>query len=575
MKNKILGSLAILTLTIPLSTEALSKSETVYGKLNSDGSLKNIYVNEHLINNDKLSTIDDYSDLKGIINLNGNETFSVNNTNLTWNALGNDIYYQGKYESELPIKMNITYKLDGNAMNVDDMIGKSGKVEINIKYTNTDKHIVNVNGKNELLYTPFVVTMGTTISNKNSNIVVSNGKIVSNGTSSVIVGISTPGLYESLGLSELKNMDTITITYDTTCFELNTIYSMVTPKLITSSDLSQFDKLNSLYSKVNELQTNMNLIDESTTKVKEGSNLLKTKLGTAINSLSNNNTNALNNEQLTSIKNQTVSTVKSTFTNEYKNNLANTTWNTVKANISSNDSNVVGYVTNSVSEAVIEYLKSVNEYNDYVACETGKATVSKGGTMTNEQTASCLVIKNDKTLPYIQKAATTSSTKTASSVSLYVAEKVSKEVAVTVAETSAINTASTISTNLSNEVANTVKNASISTITSSLTELYNGVTELDNGINELSNGVSKYNNEGIKKLSSIVNGDVKTTTERIKSLVKLGENYKTISNENNIDGETKFVFVVDSKKFVEPTVVKESTEVKTTLIDRIKNLFKF
>lgn len=575
MKNKILGSLAILTLTIPLSTEALSKSETVYGKLNSDGSLKNIYVNEHLINNDKLSTIDDYSDLKGIINLNGNETFSVNNTNLTWNALGNDIYYQGKYESELPIKMNITYKLDGNAMNVDDMIGKSGKVEINIKYTNTDKHIVNVNGKNELLYTPFVVTMGTTISNKNSNIVVSNGKIVSNGTSSVIVGISTPGLYESLGLSELKNMDTITITYDTTCFELNTIYSMVTPKLITSSDLSQFDKLNSLYSKVNELQTNMNLIDESTTKVKEGSNLLKTKLGTAINSLSNNNTNALNNEQLTSIKNQTVSTVKSTFTNEYKNNLANTTWNTVKANISSNDSNVVGYVTNSVSEAVIEYLKSVNEYNDYVACETGKAIVSKGGTMTNEQTASCLVIKNDKALPYIQKAATTSSTKTASNVSLYVAEKVSKEVAVTVAETSAINTASTISTNLSNEVANTVKNASISTITSSLTELYNGVTELDNGINELSNGVSKYNNEGIKKLSSIVNGDVKTTTERIKSLVKLGENYKTISNENNIDGETKFVFVVDSKKFVEPTVVKESTEVKTTLIDRIKNLFKF
>ena len=575
MKNKILGSLALLTLTIPLSTEALSKNETVYGKLNSDGSLKNIYVNEHLINNDKLSTIDDYSDLKGIINLNGSETFTSNNTSLTWNALGNDIYYQGKYESELPIKMNITYKLDGNDMNIDDMIGKSGKVGITIKYTNTDKHIVNVNGKNELLYTPFVVTMGTTISNKNTNIEVSNGKIVSNGTSSVIVGISTPGLYESLGLSELKNMDTITITYDTTCFELNTIYSMVTPKLITSTDLSAFDKLNSLYSKVNELQSNMNLIDESTTKVKEGSNLLKTKLGDSINGLSNNNTNALSSEQLTAIKNQTVNTVKSTFTTEYKNNLANTTWNSVKANMSSNDSNVVSYVTNSVSEAVAEYLKSVNEYNDYVACETGKAILSKGGTMTNEQTASCLVIKNDKTLPYVQQAATTSGSKTASNVSSYVAEKISKEVAVTVAETSAINTASTISTSLSNEVANTVKNASISALTSSLTELYNGVTELDNGINQLSDGVSKYNNEGIKKLSTIVNGDVKTTSERIKSLVKLGENYKTISSENNIDGETKFVFVVDSKKYVKPVTVKENTEVKTTFIDRVKNLFKF
>ncbi len=45
------------------------------------------------------------------------------------------------------------------------------------------------------------------------------------------------GLYESLDLSSLKNTDTIKITYETTCFELSSMYSVITPKLVDSSDL--------------------------------------------------------------------------------------------------------------------------------------------------------------------------------------------------------------------------------------------------------------------------------------------------------------------------------------------------
>ena len=53
--KKILASSLVLTLALtPISTLALSKEETVYAKLNSDGSVKSILVNEHLINNEKL-----------------------------------------------------------------------------------------------------------------------------------------------------------------------------------------------------------------------------------------------------------------------------------------------------------------------------------------------------------------------------------------------------------------------------------------------------------------------------------------------------------------------------------------
>ena len=40
--------------TLPVNVFALEKNETVYAKLGYDGKVKNIVVNEQLINNDKL-----------------------------------------------------------------------------------------------------------------------------------------------------------------------------------------------------------------------------------------------------------------------------------------------------------------------------------------------------------------------------------------------------------------------------------------------------------------------------------------------------------------------------------------
>ena len=72
----------------------------------------------------------------------------------------------GKYENNLPIDVSIKYSLDGKEMNLDDMLGLSGKVSITVSYKNNDKHIVRVNGKSETLYTPFVVMFGTVLDNE-------------------------------------------------------------------------------------------------------------------------------------------------------------------------------------------------------------------------------------------------------------------------------------------------------------------------------------------------------------------------------------------------------------------------
>ena len=561
-------ALTMLLVSLPINTKALTRDETVYSKIENNGEVKSIYVNEHLINNEKINDLKDYTELKEIFNLNGDEKFSIDGSTITWNSNGNDIFYQGKYENNLPVTLKITYKLDGKETSINDMLGKKGKVDITIKYINNDKHNVLINGNYETLYTPFVVMMGTSINEKtSSNITINNGKIVSNGTKNFIVGISTPGLYESLKISNFKDLDTIKISYDTTCFELGSIYSVITPKIIESSDLKIFDKIDNLVNKVDTLQKNTDLIEQNTLKLYNGSSLIREKLANSLKNL-NDDKNVLTDKQLDAISTKVEKETKKNFTDEYKNQLANSTWKTVSSSLTTSDevtTNITNIVSSSVTNAVTDYLKSVGEYEDYVKCQMGDNN-------------SCQVIANDKTLAYVKaaalKSASDSSKNVSSYVSSYTAEKVTKTVAPIVAENAALETSKTVSKSVANEVANSVKEASINTISSSLNELYEGIVKLDDGLKELSTGITKYNNEGIKNISNLVNNDVKGISARIKALTKLSNDYKTIQESKKINGSTKFIYVIDSVSYVPEKVVNNVAQTEISFWERLKNLFK-
>ena len=563
MKNilkKVTASMLVITL---LSTSfpvyALTKNETVYGKLGEDGKVKNVYVNEQLINSEKESTIEDYTDLKDILNINSNETFTIDNNKIVWNAEGNDILYQGKYENNLPIDVSIKYSLNGKKMNLDDMLGLSGKVSITVSYKNNDKHIVRVNGKSETLYTPFVVMFGTVLDNEtNSNISVTNGKVTSNGTKSVIAALATPGLYESLNLQELKDMNQITISFDTTSFELKSMYSVVTPKLISNDDLKVFDKLDTLYKKADELGESMDLINNGSIKLKDGSNELKTTLKNSISALQKNNGDVLSDEQLNTIKSEATSTVKGKFTDEYKNSIATEAWSTVSGMLNPSSATAQSIGTEAVTKALTEYVNSL----------TDPALVQVAGGCIQGLIPASDSRCNEVNL--IKKYASIS----ASSAATSTAKIVSEEVAKRVSEQTAIKTAEELAPTLASKVANTVRDESLKTITTALNKLYGGVEELDNGINELNNGITRFNDEGIKVLTNLVNNNVKSMSEKVKALTKLGNEYKTVNSTNTIeDSETKLILVIDGKK---KEVVENNTTVevtKTTFWDRVKNLF--
>ena len=106
-----------------------SKEETVYVIAGADGKQQSVIVSDWLKNPNKETSLQDVSDLTDIENVKGDETWTANGTSLTWDAQGNDIYYQGKSETELPVTMNISYQLDGKDIAPAELAGKSGKVD--------------------------------------------------------------------------------------------------------------------------------------------------------------------------------------------------------------------------------------------------------------------------------------------------------------------------------------------------------------------------------------------------------------------------------------------------------------
>ena len=118
---------------------------------------------------------------------------------LIWKADQKDIYYQGESQKELPVECQIKYELDGKEAKPEEIVGKTGHVKITIQYTNKEEHKVNINGMEQKMYTPFVAVAGTVLQNDtNKNIEISNGKVINDGSKTLVMGMALPGLQESL-----------------------------------------------------------------------------------------------------------------------------------------------------------------------------------------------------------------------------------------------------------------------------------------------------------------------------------------------------------------------------------------
>ena len=267
---------------------ALTKDESVYVKLNENGDVQSTSITEHL-NDYSGNIINDKTTLNNIKNINGSEKFNLEGNDLIWETKGNDIFYQGKYNKDLPISIDVKYYLDGEEKTVNEMLGKKGNIRIDLTYKNNSYKNMNINGKSEKMYVPYMIVTTTLLNNNdNKNISVTNGKVIDNGVGSIVMAMSTPGLDESLKLNDLKDFNKVEINYYTESFELNSIYSVVTTSLFDDNSLDMFGEVNNLYKSIDLLQSNMDTIVGASKELSNGTSQMNegiTQLNTRVQEL--------------------------------------------------------------------------------------------------------------------------------------------------------------------------------------------------------------------------------------------------------------------------------------------------
>ena len=233
--------------------QKISKDETVYVLTGADGSVKKIIVSDWLKNELGSASVADKSDLSDIENVKGDESYTINGDNMTvWDAQGNDIYYQGNIQKELPVGLSVRYYLNGKSVSPEELKGKSGKVTIRFDYENRQYETVQINGVNQRIYVPFAMLTGMILDNDTfQNVQITNGKLVNDGDRTMVVGLAFPGLQENLNLSrdDLSIPDSMEITADVTNFSLGMTVTLACNDLFSQLgdvDLTSLDSTSAL-----------------------------------------------------------------------------------------------------------------------------------------------------------------------------------------------------------------------------------------------------------------------------------------------------------------------------------------
>ena len=178
---------------------------------------------------------------------------------------GKYIYYQGTTDKELPVSVKLTYFLDGKEVKPDELKGKSGHLKIQVQYTNNEKKTVTVDGKEEEVYTPFVMMTGMILPNETfSNVTIDNGKVISDGSRNIVVGFGIPGLKDSLDLDEETTKEAedkgVTIPEnfemeaDVTDFTMSSTFTVALTDLLDDMDMDNIIDVDSLKDSLNELE---------------------------------------------------------------------------------------------------------------------------------------------------------------------------------------------------------------------------------------------------------------------------------------------------------------------------------
>lgn len=255
------------------NTAATTGTDTAYVTEMAAGSteatITQAITNELAVSNKSTLATDTRQETVYVFNdASGNKNHITVNEKIT-DANGNETLNKTESSENAPVTMKVTYKLDGKEIKPEDLAGKSGKVTIRFDYTNNQKKTVTINGKKQTVAVPFTMITGMMLpTDVFSNVEVTNGKLTKVGDNIVAVGMTMPGLKDTMNLKfndkslDLDIPEYFELTADVKDFSLDMTMSVATSNLL--SDMNADDIT------LDDLKKTVASLDDAATQLADG-----------------------------------------------------------------------------------------------------------------------------------------------------------------------------------------------------------------------------------------------------------------------------------------------------------------
>lgn len=515
------------------SNGAADKSETTYAVMTADGITREIDVDETLRNRSKAKTITDYSELSNIKNVSGNEKVTRSGNDLSWAANGNSITYQGKSSKTLPVTVQISYYLNGNKVTASQIAGKSGQVEIHFDY----KVNQNITSNGYTMSHPFTMASGVVLSNEHfSNVSVSNGKNINDGSNNICLGLAFPGLSNALNISSssFSIPESVVVTADTDDFQIDGTYTVAMSGVLGDLDTS---KVSSAKSKVAELESGLSSLSSASAKLVSGTGEVAagaSKLNSSVQGVTIP-TISLSQAQLDEIGKKAASDSSVTGASEQLSNgmikaIAGAAGNSAEASATASAKNA------AVTAAGNSAYSSVKAALEGAGVDASTAEMKARAAKTAAENSAA--------------AADYSPYGTAAKASAEASAEASAKKTVPTAVGSVISQVAAGSAQGGAKGVVTEVNTTLGSFSTKFTQLKKGTADLSAGATELNAGMKTFNSDGIQKLvNSLDASHLNAVVNRLEAVADASKEPVLVGGKTSgMSCESKIIFKTDEVK---------------------------
>lgn len=511
-------------------------------------------------------------------------------SNWTKNGTEGDSYTLEEQEGTLPVSMTVSYRLNGAEVSAAELAGKSGRVTIRFDYRSNRKETVTVNGTGEDVCVPFAMVTGLLLDNEVfTNVEVTNGRLINDGDRSMVVGLALPGLQEALGIekSVYDIPEYVEITADVTEFRLGNTFSIATTEVFGRLSTEKLDSAEDLTAMAAELTDAMRQLTDGSGQLKDGLETLLTQSGTLVDGVAalaqgaaaleggakslNSGAAQLaagadtlagglaqlteNNDALNAGARQVFDTLLATANTQ----LAAAGLSVPELTVENYAAVLDGILSNMSREAVTAQATAAARQKVTAAVTAQAAAAGLTEAQTNaliEQNMASAEVQAQisaavETAMAGAGSLTALKTQLDSYNSFYTGlTQYTAGVAAARNGADTLHTgAATLSKGAAQLAAGTTElKEGLSAMQAATPALVDGITQLRDGAKQLADGITRLDEEGVKKLTSILDGDLNGLLERVKATIAASEAYTSFTDGNTAGGQVRFLYRTEAVK---------------------------